>query len=664
MRLKLIYKYSFVTTLLYLITACTNGLEDSSGDNNWGEGQEVPVSIMPKLAVGDENDVSQLRVIIFSARTPNPYGSKVLVSNQLIEKKGDYTAITYIGYNDIYVIGNEPVDLSGVKSPEDLKKIQMDTESSLSASKFVFFRQLLNVNVRSKDEIYLEGESVPVSKLEIKLQRVIAKLSVKFDLSTEIYKDSTPTGEYVNFESMELLCIPKYSYLIPGKYKIKNGFLDSHVFSLNNSSTAEKHFTWSSGEIYLPEYLPEDGDNYKMVLHIKGTSKGITHRYTLPIGDAMNSVASHSTDWNITRNRHYDLKIKAITGDGEESLEVKANVAGWSAISVPIDITGGSFLAVNKRTVDIKSLRFYTYVRFACNDTVEVKLPDGVEFGNQLQMKIEYDDATKKSGRVGFCRGNWNTGNDIKYETTLKSGSASVKLYLQLFKSEVVDGGGNGFTSWADAMGYSDEANDTHVGVYYSDRLYKKAIGETGCRAYCPKGVDPNDPIRGKGCWRLATIRENWTLNSSKEAWCIEEFSAGQAYISSGTDIMINNYKNYSNYYYNCALDIRPPEISDFIVSSEDMTDIDKTQLTSICKNLPGGEWRLPTGEEMKYIFLNAGTNGLPSNFFSDSYWGRNIEPFQDEIFIVATMNDQDGSSTTDELRNKKHAVRCVKSRY
>ena len=110
----------------------------------------------------------------------------------MIDINEDYVAITYIGYNDIYVIGNEPVDLSGINSPEELKSIQMNSESNLNASRFVFFRQLLNVNVRSKNEIYTEGVSVPVSKLEIKLQRVIAKLSVKFDLSTEICETEIP----------------------------------------------------------------------------------------------------------------------------------------------------------------------------------------------------------------------------------------------------------------------------------------------------------------------------------------------------------------------------------------------------------------------------------------------------------------------------------------
>ncbi len=654
MRLNLIYKYSFIITLLYLITACTNGIEESSVGNSQEEGKEIPVNIMPKLVVGDENEVSQLRVIIFSTRTSNPYGSRVLISNQLIDLNEDYTAITYIGYNDIYVIGNEPIDLSNVKRPEELKNIQMNTEGSLNASKFVFFKKLLNVNVRNKNEIYLEGESTPVSELEIKLQRVIAKLSVNFDLSTEIYEEQTPTGTYVNFESMELIRIPKYSYLIPETYKKEEGFLDNRVFLLKNSSTEQNHFTWSSGEIYLPEYILEN-DDYKVELRIKGTSKGTTHIYTLPIGDAMNAVDSHSTDWNITRNRHYRLTIKAITGYGEESLEVKTSVAGWSEINVPIDITGTSFLAVNKRTIEVKSLRFYTYVRFACSNPIEVELPIGVSINNQLAFTIEYDDASKRSGRIGFRRGNWNTGQNITYVTTLKSGSSSVQINLQLFKSEIVDRGSAQGT-WAAAMGYPAEANNKKVG-YYNDELYKKATTETGCRAYYPQGVDPDDPIRGKGCWRLATIRENWSFQI-KMTWAIEEFSATDGYYTTAPNTLMNVAKSQKRY-YNCALDVRPPELSDFIASSEDVPKVSKENAESICTKLGAG-WRLPTGKEMNYVFLNAGTNGLPNNFFSDSYWGKNA----DNTFIVATMSDPDGSATTDELRKQSHTVRCVKSRY
>jgi hypothetical protein len=98
MRLKLIYKYcfySFVASLLYLITACTNRMEESSDGSSYGEGQAVSVNIMPKLAIGDETKVTQLRVIIFSTRSSNPYGTKVLVSNGLIDINEDYSHNLY-----------------------------------------------------------------------------------------------------------------------------------------------------------------------------------------------------------------------------------------------------------------------------------------------------------------------------------------------------------------------------------------------------------------------------------------------------------------------------------------------------------------------------------------------------------------------------------------
>lgn len=136
-------------------------------------------------------------------------------------------------------------------------------------------------------------------------------------------------------------------------------------------------------EIYLPEHLLGNND-YRTILRIKGKANSITHIYTLPVGDAMNSVDSRSTEWNVTRNRHYKLTIGAITGYGEELLEASARVAGWSEINVPIEIPGSGFIALSTHEIDVKSIRFFTYTRFVCSDEVVVKLPDGVTVGNQL----------------------------------------------------------------------------------------------------------------------------------------------------------------------------------------------------------------------------------------------------------------------------------------
>lgn len=653
MRVRYLYWHHFIWTLVWLLAACTGDLEISGDNGESGQVSITPVDIMAKLAVGDKAQVSKVRVIIFSTRTSRPYDPKVLIANEVIDINDDYVVKTYVGYNDIYVIGNEPANLASIQTSEELKAIRVDTQAGGTVSDPVLFKQLLNVRIKSKDEIYLDGESSPVSKLEIKLQYVMAKLSVDFDLSTEVIEGgNTPTGVYLDFKSMEIVRIPKHCGLIPQKYSSDEGYLDNSSFSLlDNASTEKNHFKWSSGEIYLPEHLIENNE-YRTVLRIKGFENNTTHTYTLPIGDAMNSVDSRSTDWNVTRNRHYKLTVKAITGYGEESLETSARVAGWSEINVPVEIPGASFLSVNSSEIEVKSLRFYTYTSFASSGSVSVNIP-GLS-SNYISYVVEYDDETKRSGRVGFRQGNWP--NDGKsYTATLTSGTATVKLNLH-FRVLVMKYGGRG--NWAYAMGYPSSANSQIAGGngYYNPAFYSKVVTPTGCNAY--HSGDPDDIIEGKGCWRLATIYEN-----QKEAtligWCIEEYDADRATkaYQARKGYFGDTSKSQSQDFY-CVLDIRPPELSDFIVSEVDVENISQNQAEQVCTSLGSG-WRLPTEKETNYVFAYAGTNGLPNNFFSDSYWGK-----VGSTFIVATISDPDGSETTDALRSEPHSVRCVKSRY
>lgn len=652
MKIKYLSELGLTTLLLWLATACTAGLEYSSADEGQSSGTEIPVSISPRLSVGQNETLSKLRVIIFSTCNSNPYASKVLISNEVVAVDQDYMTTTYVGYNDIYVIGNEPVDLSNVKEPKDLKGIQMKTDTSLAASEFVFYKELLNVNVKSKNEIYLEGESVPVSKLDVKLQHVVAKLTVDFTLSSEIFIDDTGTGKYLEFKSMELVRIPKHSYLSPDKYMQDGGYLENKSFSLtNNTATQPNRFKWSSGEIYLPEYLLTD-NKYRMVLRINGVENGVSHNYTLPVGDGMNPTSSNSTDWDITRNRHYKLKIRAIKGYGEASLDVDAKVEGWSEVSIPVEIPTSSFIAVSTQEVDAKSLRFYTYIRFVSNGEVSVALPPGLK-DNNLQSTVEYDDITvKTSGRIGFRLGNWNAGKKNIFVVEVKSGTSSLNINVNV-SDRKASPEQTTEANWATAMGYPNEANWNKVDYY--NAKYHKQGPTSGCKKYYEG--DENDPTTGKGCWRVATIGENQDLFISGNYWAIEDYDATQAYYVNKSTFPVTSKTAQCKYF--CILDVLPPELSEFIVSERDKNDIAQGDAAQICANLGTG-WKLPTGEQTKYVFQYAGTNGLPNNFFSDSYWGKNT----DGTFIVATIKDPEGKATTPDLLNQLHTVRCVKSRY
>ena len=72
-------------TLLYLLTACTDGTEASSDSNGQGEGKEIPVSIMPKLVAGDENVGITIALLSFS-RHALPILTGLSFSQQSIDR--------------------------------------------------------------------------------------------------------------------------------------------------------------------------------------------------------------------------------------------------------------------------------------------------------------------------------------------------------------------------------------------------------------------------------------------------------------------------------------------------------------------------------------------------------------------------------------------------
>ena len=153
MRVRYLYWHHFIWTLVWLLAACTGDLEISGDNGESGQVSITPVDIMAKLAVGDKAQVSKVRVIIFSTRTSRPYDPKVLIANEVIDINDDYVVKTYVGYNDIYVIGNEPTNLASIQTSEELKAIRVDTQAGGTVSDPVLFKQLLNVRIKSKDEI-------------------------------------------------------------------------------------------------------------------------------------------------------------------------------------------------------------------------------------------------------------------------------------------------------------------------------------------------------------------------------------------------------------------------------------------------------------------------------------------------------------------------------
>ncbi|MCC8062095.1 MAG: hypothetical protein LIO68_02480 [Rikenellaceae bacterium] len=667
--MKVNYHHTFI--LAFLLTALLASCRKRAQPYDSGTGAPVTLGILPKLSGSDMSELKEVRVIIFSTRTFTPYGPKVLVTNEKIDLSREYLTTTYVGYNDIYVIGNEPQDLSGVRSPEELAKIMMYTQSALQSGSFVFYKQLLNVNVRGEKEIYLEGEDSPVESLSIPLQRVMAKLTVNFDLSTEIFNGETATGQYLDIQSMELVQTPKFSYLVPKSYDNTEGFLDARTVALPANSSPQAHrYTGTTGDILLPENLLSQKDSYTYLV-VKGKSGNVSHTYRLPIGDAMNPADSKSDKWDITRNRHYILNLKGITGDGETDMAFEAKVGGWDAVDVDIDVPGPSYLFLDKTKIDLKSVRFYTFIHFSSNGPVTVTAPPGFT-GNQLKIKGPiYSDDTHTQGKIGFIKGNWNAANDVAYTINIRSGNISKNVTAQMYRTEITDYGTGFLGTWCEANGianaaaYVDAGDKTGETQYFYPRYYYTATpaeANRGCRNYKDPKVADDHPTRGKGCWRVATIAE--MIAQGYMGWTIEQADinpVSYAYLTYPPGITAGNLAHdlkTKEYWYFCVLDVRPPELADFVVSDNDITGIGMADAEYECQKL-GTDWRLPTPDETLYIFYNAGTIGIPNNFFSDSYWCKYGGKFR-----IATVSDPDGSETTADMLNQPHTVRCVKPRW
>lgn len=666
--MKVNYRHTFI--LAVLLTALVASCRKKAQPYDSGTGTPVTLGILPKLSGSDMSELKEVRVIIFSTRTFTPYGSKVLVSNEKIDLSREYLTTTYVGYNDIYVIGNEPQDLSGVRSPEELANIMMYTQSALQSGSFVFYKQLLNVNVRGEKEIYLEGKDTPVESLNIPLQRVMARLTVNFDLSTEIFNGETATGQYLDIQSMELVQTPKFSYLIPKSYDNTEGFLDARNIALPANGSPQAHrYTGTTGDILLPENLLSQKDSYTCLV-VKGKSGNVSHTYRLPIGDAMNPADSKSDKWDITRNRHYILNLKGITGDGETDMTFEAKVGGWDAVDVDIDVPGPSYLYLDKTKIDLKSVRFYTYIYFSSNGPVTVTAPSLV--GNLLGIKGPiYTDDTYTQGKIGFIKGNWNSASNTAYTVNIRSGNISKNVTVQMYQTEITGFETGFYGTWCAANGLSDAAayanaeDETRETKYFYPRYYYTATpaeANRGCRNYKDPKVADDHPTRGKGCWRVATIREMWNRNYL--GWSIEQADLdprSSAYIAYPPGVIQGNLGHdmkIMEYMYFCVLDVRPPELADIVVSDNDVTSIALSDAGYECQKRGGG-WRLPTSDETLYIFYNAGTMGLPNNFFSDSYWCKSGGDFR-----IATVSDPDGSETTAEMLKQPHTVRCVKPRW
>lgn len=292
---------------------------------------------------------------------------------------------------------------------------------------------------------------------------------------------------------------------------------------------------------------------------------------------------------------------------------------------------------------------------------------------NDFMCDVVWDDDSHRSGQLALKLGNWRTGGGFSVRIKLRANNIEKTLVVNCVGARFAAGFLSSTMSWAEGMGYTNEANTGfNDGMSQEDmiRLYSQGDEYRGCAGYYEGTV--NDPLTGRGCWRMSTIREglyylrakqiNGILWSSELGWSNKSYTASTTYgFPSGDlhhpgDLYIPLYYRTSSYRVLCVQDDKLEKYYRLEVNRADHSgEVSFAEAQRICQNLTeGGKtgWRLPTLAEAGYALLKAGREGIPNNFNATLYWLANGQ--------AAGLTQPGGTTPPGGVAN----VRCVRNRW
>lgn len=667
-------KWGAVCLGLCLLTACQQEI-GIDPDPEGGMFLMYNSDVKPLAGTTDK-----VRAIVFAASSPS--GSKTFVSNT--EFTGTSGKIPLQGgkYQDIYMIINEEEDLAGIKTLEQLQNVKINENLSTDVNAIrQRYHYSHNIYARTDGSV-LDGDGVPLTELSSS-QYTAAKVRVEFDL--------TPvTGDVsLKFTGAKLIEVPAYSYLIPRTYDgtgygERNFNLPAH----DVPGAPYKHTV----EVAVPEYLPPAGGQVMMLIisadRYRNGSKEGSSEYQFQVGNY--SMTGAGTDNNVDRNKVYKFKFTGITGPGVAVDDWKVGkqvVDSWTEEQVDTEVDGAYGFFLQTELLDnFRAFRMPRYVNFRAEGPgkvwVDVPRFSGGEamVPNQFSCKVLWNDNSEKSGRLELKLGNWQVGKDFDVYIRMVANNIErtliVKCKSTVFSKQYFTG------TWGEGMGYQSamlgvlgrELGKRDVMIKY----WSQDGPRKGCAGYYDPDNADNDPVTGKGCWRMATIRENIIYArdvqyvSKTNFWAYEalEHDENASYytyckIKPPSDVDLGQDLD-KNYYGTRKRD----EVCAFLCVQDDKLDIYYNIEVSpadyeinvsydfaqkVCDDIPNdgkGKWRLPSPQEADYALKNAGTQGIPNNFNAGLYWLNTGE-------AAGPANPTPSQSPTGNAN-----VRCVRARW
>lgn len=635
-----------------------------------------------KSAAASGGAAVRVRSLVFAGTTDS---DKVLTYNAEAEGGTGKIPLQGIKLNDIHTVINPEKNLGYIRTIGDLQsvKISENLPDSVNDPSRQRYHCFANVYVHEDGRMtYGKGEGEDISKTPLTTSEyTMAKMKVEFELKSEA--DMTINGIKLVIQSVRMKNVPSYGYLIPRAYDSKE--FTERVGHLSKPARPSDPSYSASAEVLIPEYLRASDEAPKMTLVVTadryqgGTRLG-SSEYEIAVGNAIASGVSQN-DYNIDRNKVYTFKFTQLTGAGTQVDDwvVDKSVTTWEDREVDTEVGDMSGFFLETTYIDnFRAFRLPRYVSFKSigGGRVTVSQPtdangDSIP-SNDFSMSVIWDDATHKSGKLALRKGNWRTSGYFIAKIKLRANNIEKTLEVRTVPTQyAAQGITTTICDWLQAMNYTDELADCGRKNMNDEKLirsYSQAWaapgGPTGCAAYF-EGSNPNDPIYGKGCWRVSTIREGlqymidkrgidstytgqtiWAYemadNNSQKSYCakintnpsmgsLAPFPHPDSLHHPHDDNIPDFYRKYTGSMVSkrfpilCVLDDKLEAYYNVGVNASDHPfDVTFEEAKKICDDLEEGgftDWRLPEVEESLYAIANAGTQGIPNNFNAGLYW-------------------------------------------
>lgn len=388
-----------LTLVLFLATGCAK----KPGDGEMSQGATIALRVDAQSvpSSGDEGRIDNLRLIAFGSagsdiatRVDANSGMQSLPANSTLTQ--DMTA----GLRDIYVFANETqplgltAQLDAVKNNfSELENLKVQYNSDLSAPFFCSY-------VRSGLDVKTSGNA----PLDVEVVRNVSKVVLNL---TQEWGAGEPIEKQVIIKRVQVMNLPKYSYLM-GRNYIKSdgtsdGFVDSKLFEnpTNESVTPGLGLFKHTFTFYVPEFLGALADHGKHAyIEIEGYLDGrpdVICTYRCPLGNDMHTP-KNMTDYNITRNRIYKVNGTIISYGALNNIDIKANIEDWNEVnSTPEDV--GEYLIVAETTKPLK-FTIKEDIAIKASDLNKVKISskndklDWTRSGNTISVGVKDAFAT------------------------------------------------------------------------------------------------------------------------------------------------------------------------------------------------------------------------------------------------------------------------------